>query len=124
MEISERLEKCEFLIEATRTEEHFLWKECVQEFKWCSDKQWEQGHGNVVRVGEIGDRPVNLTLTWNKIKGIPVCFYDCCSQVVDWKMIEEWLDKNFTRKYNGRRAICDAMNFSHCMNYIDEKIKI
>lgn len=116
-----------FLVEASHTEQHFLWKENFYEKTRQFDavKSWEdEGMGHGITIGQLDKRPVCVTMFYAKINGHRVMFYEGTSQVVDHKMIEEWL-QHWTLKTvrwdNGHRwAHSDAMNFHHCLDAIQE----
>lgn len=116
-----KLSECQYLIEATRNEEHNLWYMHTQVYKTITEEEWKQLIPRyLIQVGEIDSRPVSICLSFVNIKGVNVCFYDSPSQVVDWKMIEAWLDKHFSKMYNGQSCRCDAANFHQCLGVIDE----
>jgi hypothetical protein len=123
-----RLVKTMFIVEATSTEQHFLWSQ------WCKDSlsptfgklKWEQlNPGWLVTVGKIGKRPCCISVAWNRIEGQLVMFWHQCSQVTDSLQAEKWLEDNFKGTWdNGRRrASTDAMNFHHCIDAIQEANK-
>jgi hypothetical protein len=125
-----------FLVEATSHEYHFLWQEFSTEYLTLpyapveSEKfkrwrvKWVQvtmGHG--VTIGELDKRPIVVDISYAFLNDKKVMFYNGCSQLVDHKMIEEWL-KHFTLDTvrwdnNTRWAHCDAMNFHHCLDALD-----
>ena len=47
-----------------------------------------------------------------------MCFYISDSQVVDWKMVEDYVEQ-FAGQYDSasRRAMVDIDNFHNCMHY-------
>lgn len=133
-----RLKKTLFIVEATSFEQHALWRDHAKENNLnpspgYAKYTWEQVNpGWLVTVGHLGTakgkgenkkRPVCINVSWNRIDGHLVMFYDQCSQVADSVQTEKWLDENFKGKYDSRtrRAQCDAMNFGHCLSAIREK---
>lgn len=113
-----------FLIEANDNESHLLW----EKYHYKTDKDvphvklWEQEFsGYMIKIGELDNRPINVTLSYAKLNGKRILFYNGCSQLVDHKMIEDWL-QHFTKDIrwdnNHRWAHCDAMNFHHCLDAI------
>jgi len=124
-----RFAKTQFVVEAASYEKHVLWSQHshqgslnssigkLPKFEWVQDHQ-----GRMIKVGELGGRPVIVTFFWFTIDGVLVAFWEATSQVVDHKMIEEWLEANCAPRYdNGHRlAHCDAFNFSHCLSAIRE----
>jgi hypothetical protein len=119
--IDNMLAETKFLVEASFTEQHFLWKEYVDQLKLIRDDEWVQKNpGYSTTIGEINGRPIVIHLNWVVIKGVLVCFYEATSQLVDWVMIEAWLDKCCNPMYDkgSRQARTDAMNFHHVWHYI------
>ncbi len=103
----------QFWVEATGFERHSLWVE------WNEKIQWERlPEGCVITVGILDSRPVNLGLTWTRLNGHLICFWDTHSQVVDHVQIEAWLDKTTLgkRTWEDRCITCDSMNFHHCLD--------
>lgn len=83
-----------------------------------NQRTWEESRsGYLVTVGQMGDRPVCLSISYATIDGHKILFIDACSEVVDYAMVEEWLKKylpetawteRFSGKYINRT---NAMNF-------------
>lgn len=97
-------------VEATSFERHSLW----QEYTSTGTKWKDSGHGIGTVVGLIDDRPIFIALNTAVIDNDKVLFYEATSQLVDWVMIEEWLQKNLpdtARKKDGRVRKTDAQNF-------------
>lgn len=113
-----RLQVTNFLVESTSHEWHTLWA------RWCSKSDecreplftnWEQLGGWGVRVGALAGRPVVISLNWDRLDGFLVCSWEATSEVVDYKMVNEWLDRHFKGKTkDGRNARCNTANFHHC----------
>lgn len=122
-----RLEKTFFIVEATSFEKSCLWRDyCLESDNPRYGKHtWKLiSPGWMIKVGEINDRPCCISTTWYKIDGKLVMFWYACSELVDYKLIDEWLDKNFTGTYGGgRRASTDADNFHACIGAIIEANK-
>lgn len=112
----ERFKDTFFLVEATSFERLCLWNERGEQEVWE-----DQSIGYMVQVGTLDRRPVTIQIFWFRIDGRLVGFWDSPSQVVDHKMVEEWLDENCTpAKWDNRtrHARCDAMNFHLCIHAI------
>jgi hypothetical protein len=123
-----RLLQTKFAVEANNFEQFVLWSRHSKESPERTDPnpmQWQQvSPGWVVTVGTIDDRPCNISMTWNELDGMLVCFYYACSQVVDHKQIEAWLEENFKGTWGGgRRATCDASNFHHCLDALKQALE-
>ena len=110
-----RLSVTNFLIEATSNEWHTLWSRWCKQSIECREPlitKWEQLGGWGVQVGVLHGRPIVVSLNWDRLDGFLVCQWEPTSQLVDYQMIEEWLEKHYTTTtHDGRRAACDAINF-------------
>ena len=99
------------VIEATTCEHQYLWQEFTTESAdWVSDMA-----GIEVTVGGIGDMPVYISLRCAVIRGHKIVFYHATSQVVDHRMIREWLDMHMPQSAFDREGErlnrTDATNF-------------
>lgn len=116
------------LVEATHTEQHMLWIENFYEPRKAFEgrvKTWTQeGMGHTITIGHLDKRPICVTMFCDWINGQRVMFYDAVSQVVDRKLVEDWLQYwtlKTIRWDNGHRwAHCDAMNFAHALEAVDQ----
>lgn len=129
-----RLAASLFLVEANSFEYHALWADHSHESLWPPYDQrlvkraydpvhWEQVcDGKMEMVGKLGNREVWVSFRWAWLDGQLIAFWEATSQLVDHKLVDAWLAKHFTGRYdNGHRpATCDAMNFGHCLSAIDE----
>src|SRR5574337_459163 len=111
-----------FLVEATYNEMYSLWLDYYYQPRSKNIpvvKEWEQETiGRIVTIGKLDKRPINVQVWWAKLNGKRVLFYEACSQLVDYKLVEEWL-KHFTLDKirwdnDARWAHCDATNFHLC----------
>ncbi len=115
-----------FLVEANSNEYFSLWQNFAHEsphrlYPNVSIK-WEQDNpGKAIEIGKVVKRPTCVSITYAILNGHRVAFYCGCSQLVDHKMIETWIE-HFTNdlKYDGgtRHAECDAANFHACFDTI------
>ena len=121
-----RLQRTRFIVEATDKERHSLWSFWAHQSNSKDQYRppkiarldWPHGTGGWgVRVGTLDGRPVVVSMTWEEINGCMIMFWNPTSEVVDYRMIKEWLEEHFTRKYDVTRpARCNAMNFHHCVS--------
>lgn len=119
-----------FLVEATSNEQQAFWSDWFYKPKFETNliKDWqEMSIGNIIEIGRLDNRPVNIAINWAFLEGYRVMFYDAVSQVVDYKMVEDWI-KHFsfdTIKWdNGHRwAHCDSSNFHLCISAIKDLVK-
>ena len=120
----DRLTVTHYLVEATHCEWHTFWA------RWCKDSQecrdpifnkWEQLGGWGITVGHIGQRPIVVSLNWDRLDGFLVCQWEGTSELVDYKMIEEWLDKHYTRTcHDNRPARSNASNLFSLVREFDK----
>ena len=47
--------------------------------------------GKSSSIGWLDSRPITLSFSWTKMNDVYVCFY----YPIDWKIIEEWMERNF-----------------------------
>jgi hypothetical protein len=108
-EMTEFLESVVGAIEATRFEQHCLWEKYTE-----YGVSWEQSpSGLLENVGAIADMPVCISLHKVRIGGETILFYHATSQVVDHRMIDQWLANNLpttARHEDGRPNKTDASN--------------
>ena len=105
----EKMASSVFFIEATSYEQMCLWKENHQQTDWEEDVT-----GFIQKIGTLGrNKPVCVVFTFAKIYGKRICFYEVTSRYADYKMVEDYLEKNYPVRWdnNTRRAMTDAMNF-------------
>lgn len=107
-----------FMVEATNYEKLCLWeKHCSQSLTHRFPTRtviWESLHGMVYTIGYLRKRPIVVSVSWQRIDGHIVMFYEPISALVDWKMIRSWLEKEFSHV----KQQCDAMNFHNCLAYL------
>jgi hypothetical protein len=111
---------CLYLIEANSYETHKLWEDYSDQGRRDPPTKkvakWSSGIGGpAITVGKLDQRPVVLSMMVREIEGIPVCFIDACSQVVDHIMIDLFLDIVMPGVQR-----TNASNFHHFLNRIDE----
>jgi hypothetical protein len=118
-----RLAVTQFLVKATSNEWQMLWEQFCSQSTTCRDpliNKWEQLGGWLATVGSLRNRPVCISLHWCRLDGFLVCQWDATSELVDFKIIREWLGRHFsTKTIDQRPATCDAANFHHCLHEIE-----
>ena len=127
-----------FMVEATGFERHALWLDWADDFTaqnygrpWKSRVSWNQESlGSCETIGTVKElrvrrRPICVSVTWAIILGKRVAFYEATSQIVDYVVVEKWVEsKRVPRWDRGTRAAqCDAMNFHHCLDALREAAK-
>lgn len=113
-----KMSQVKFFVEANSYEMFKLWQENKNEYDVPC--QWDEHHlGHAFTIGSIANRPINLEFHFASLDGILVCFYCGISELVDYKMIEDFITFCWPIKYDGgsRRAMTDAQNFHHCIQY-------
>lgn len=117
MKLGDYFRRAEYLVEISSFERQSLWS------KYHNDYTWEDNNMGFNRqIGIIDDRPICVTFYLHKINGLNVLFYEATSQLVDWKMIEDYLDVvcNLKEFKSNRRARIDASNFHNVILYSKE----
>lgn len=109
-----------YLVEATDLETHHLWLDWSEESEsrgWGEPTHprlpWEQialGYGDT--VGEFGGMPVAVSVTFARVLGQVIVFYEATSQVVDHRMVEKWTQTAFPAS----RGRTNATNFHICVD--------
>jgi hypothetical protein len=108
-----------FVVEATSEELMGLWLEWAEEAKLhgCGSPgsrriAWEQiSLGYHETIGTLGGMPVAVSVTFARVLGRVVAFYEGVSQVVDHRLVRAWADKAFPAS----KGHCNAANFHHCV---------
>ena len=113
MSLDECLAATAFAVEASNFERHCLWNTHHEQVHW---KSCNAGYG--VNIGKCAGMPVFVSVIFSVIDGHVVLFYEPTSQVVDWRMVEEWLKTTVpcTWKDNHWVGKADANNFHLCLN--------
>ena len=114
-----------FLVEATYHEQFVLWQDYFNKPKYGRKaKSWKQvytGHG--LQIGTINKRPICVQIFYAILNGKKVMFYEGCSELVDHKMIKDWIQywtlDNIKWDVD-RWAHCDAQNFHLCLDGIED----
>ena len=119
----QRLKETQFVVDATSDEMQMLWEKFCDQSMYKTPLnvyKWEQlNPGCVKTLGKLADMPVCMSMHWHRINGIMVMFYEGTSQVVDHRMIDQWIEENVHCKdEDGRLAQCNAANFGHVLRYI------
>lgn len=100
------------VVEATSAEKFYLWKDYHNDTKRVT---WKQGlSGPLVKIGELDNRPIMLSLFVDEVNGHRILFIECTSQVVDWVLIDAWLVQNIPQSAiseSGHINKQNAMNF-------------
>jgi len=111
-EDKEKFKDIVFAVEATHFEQLSLW---VENELSKRIKSWEQIYiGYTIVIGYVDDMPVAVCLTYAKLNGHKVVFYEAVSQIVDHDMVRKWIDHHNPNSSNHS----DAMNFGHCYRHI------
>lgn len=119
-----------FLVQCTHHEQFTFWQDYFRKpkYKESAVKSWEQeGSGYLITIGEIDNRPICINVWWEWLEGYRVMFYEATSQVVDYVIVDNWIE-HWTLKsmrYDGgyRWAHCDSSNFHHCIHAIQALVK-
>lgn len=106
--IREYMEGAVGVVEANSFEQTCLWERHSKTHEWKSS-----GVGYGVLIGADHDRPVFMSLTYVMIDGHKILFIDLTSMLVNWTMVDRWLEKNLpeTAMKGTYANKTDAMNF-------------
>ena len=115
--LEDKLKKVDYIIEATSTEMFYLWKEYHEKYLWE-----EVMCGHSLEIGKLKKRPVCLTFRFAIVDKKIVMFYCSESQVTDWVMIDEWLEKHCHPMDGTRKAKADAMNFGSFLAFTKKQL--
>jgi hypothetical protein len=129
----ERWKETKFVVEATSFEQFELWREHALGglLPGQADSlnargrrvSWEQMNpGSLTTIGVLFDRPICVCVSWARVNGHIIAFYEATSELVDYKMVDAWIRAKCSAKWDrgARRAHCDAMNFHHCLDALAE----
>lgn len=104
------------VVEANSFEKMCLWQQ-NRLYVW---QESLSGYGQ--QVGEIGGKPIWISLNVDRIYNRKVLFVEATSQVVDWEQIENWLKKNIpSAVVNNRLNKVDALNFTNVFRYVTNR---
>lgn len=122
------LAKTEYIVEATSFEQLCLWQSYAKQSPTHHSHavDWkEYSHGWLVTVGKLAKMPVCISVSWAKLDGHFVMFYEATSEVVDHRKIRKWLKKYYKPSKQHKKADSnivdetDANNFHLCIQHID-----
>jgi hypothetical protein len=116
-----------FLVRASSEEEFCLWQHFAHDSPHRIHQNvcinWKRRNpGELVQIGELDRRPICASVSYVYLNDKLVMFYDGTSQLVDWAMIDAWVE-HYTLKTvrydNGSRwAHCKAANFHHLFDLV------
>lgn len=107
-----------FVVEATHEEQNNFW------LRWHTVLEFEQvSPGFLEQIGSLGTvrrRPVCVSVSWYRIEGKLVAFYEATSTVVDHDMVKEWVEKTFPviKTQGWRDHHANAANMGHCLSLV------
>lgn len=117
---------CLYLIESDSFAQHALWKEWSSAAEKLAGPGSNPGKtriewsgrgasGHMITIGHIESRPIVVSFMVDEIAGVPVAFYYGCSQLVDHKMIADFLESAMPHV-----SKTDAGNFHNFVHNIDD----
>lgn len=102
-----------YVVEATRNEQHLLWRQFKLRVPWVG-----RSPGLMPTAGKVtvdgAEHPVVLSIFWAEIAGKLVAFYEPTSRVVDHDLVKRWLAERCPAFAAGKT--CDANNFHLCLH--------
>lgn len=110
------------VVEANTFERHSLWLE--NDRLGAKGRKWEENlRGYIEYVRWVQGRPICVSMFKATIDGQSILFWDATSQLVDYAIIEDWLEKvipKTARDERGRINKTDAMNFCNVLHRAKE----
>ncbi|MFG6083750.1 hypothetical protein ACEUZ9_005475 [Paracoccus litorisediminis] len=111
-EVKTYLEGVTGVVEANSFESLYLWEENqrLTRREWVSTR-----HGFGPCIGQIDGRPIAISLMTATIDGQKILFLDATSVLIDWHLIDAWLEKNLPQsaRLEDRINRTDALNFQN-----------
>ncbi len=75
-------------------EYHLVW----QQFNSSKEVfQWEQDSGVGTQIASFAGCPIWISLHWVLVNGNFICFYYPTSEVIHWKLVEDWIKNVFDK---------------------------
>lgn len=108
--LDERFRDVVAIIEATSTEQFFLWKEFNKIVPWEHDQRGYSININTSYLISLTKRPINLCFAFIKIAGKRIVFWEPISELVDYFVIDEWIKENLPNVCNE-----NAINFHNAL---------
>ena len=122
MKVDPRFKDTEYVVEADDFAMQCLWEKFSTQSMFrtpLNTYRWEQDcRGWMDTVDWLNKMPVVICVYWYKINGHLIAFYHPTSQVVDWNMLREYMEKYCKPKHNGSVSHCNATNFGQVLSYI------
>lgn len=137
--LDKRFKEVEYFVEGSYFEAWSVWD---REKRICSSSDglkmtdgietWKQdSRAHFITCGHFRDSsgklwPVCITLGFEIINGIRICFYEATSMLVHYEIVEGYLDKlrEYIESQSGHKpSKCNAMNIGHMYSYVREKSK-
>ena len=116
LENDPRSETTKYLVEANPFELNALYDVWSRKFTWEQDNRM-----GLPTVAYIRGRPITISLTWVRIAGELVCFWDPVTPLVDYDIIKSWFSLAFPKvDQKNDDFYTDARGFSHAINRIKQ----
>lgn len=116
--------KCVAAVEANSFETMCIWSDYSpssdKKTKWHANEWTQILSGGMFTLGNIYKRPINVEYRFAIIDGHYVMFYSPCSSLVDYRMVQNWLDHELP----GVKVKTEAPHFHIVMNMIRELNKV
>lgn len=109
--IDNLIENAKFAVEANSFEKNRLWSEHKDKLDWK-----ENTEGKMITLGELDGIPVCMSIFVDTLNGFNVIFYEMTSLVVDYRMVDAWLEDKFGGLFGKMDTCFDAKNFHNIIN--------
>ena len=125
-EMARFLEGVVGVVEATSCEQQYLWQDNrVDKFVGPAIKPWKENLAGCLQcVGHFAKAPIYISLRTAEIDGHKILFWNATSQVVDYRVIEAWMEANIpqsARRSDGYINQSDATNFRNVFHRMPAK---
>ncbi len=113
-----RFTETEFVVDATSAEAFLLWERWSDVYRvpWT-----DESRGMHTQIGTVDGRPICVSVSWAFIATKRVAFVDGVSQLVDYRMVDNWQRATFPcLAKHGRHS--DVTNFGHVISGIRDMV--
>lgn len=121
--IDERFNNTIYMVQATHFERLRLWQEFTKyDTPAYPAVDWKDDSGIILTLGEVAGRPIACEFMFLKINGQRICWYEGSGSLVDYSMIDQWLEHHTVNKAAlFRIPQSNAQNFYNVMMSVNLK---
>lgn len=104
--MDKRFSQTHYVVEANSFEQLSLWEKYHKTHSWVEDNQ-----GLLLTIGHFHNNPICISISWATVNNKLIMFFEPTSTIVNYNIIDKWLDENCNPMNGSRKARTDAMNF-------------